>query len=444
MRNPEGRGKGHNHIYRSDISDQDIKDLYAKLKNTHKVAKSLGVTKTTVLRRLHKMGAVLPVNHSRQNNVSTEQLKTEYKDGKSVSQLSRDHGLSTQAVSNRLERAGVVIDLHPQKLDIDEQEVIDQYVNRGKTGKQIAAERSCCDAVIYDILEAAGIDRRKEYWHSAAENDLRAFLETSTGKKWPSTNIGNRQLDLYNDELKLAIEYCGLYWHCEYHATYRDQLRHWSKMDLCASKGIRLITIFEDEWLNRTDLVKSILLSKIGVFDRRVGAGKCKPVELDKQTAKDFIQSYHLQGMQNTSITHALGLTFKGELLAVATLGVHHRGGSLPVLNRLCFKSGVQVVGGASRLVVGLQKRCNSAILSWSDNRWSDGSVYYSIGFKLDGNLKPDYSYVDLGLKVPRRISKQSMKKKEASVLTEREIALGMKRYRIWDCGKKRWVLPIL
>lgn len=443
MRNPEGRDNGHSHIYRSDISDQDIKKLYSELKNTHKVAKVLGVAKTTVLRRLHKMGSVLPPNHSRLNNISTEQLKAEYEDGKSVSQLSRDHGLSAQAVSNRLERVGVVINLHPQKLGLDEQEVIDQYVNQGKTGKQIAAALGCDHTVIYDILEAAGIDRRKEYWHSAAENELRVFLEASTGKKWPSINIGDRQLDLYNKEIGLAIEYCGLYWHCEYHATYRDKFRHWSKMDLCASKGIRLITIFEDEWLNRTDLVKSILLSKVGIFNRRVGASRCKLVELNKQSAKDFIQSYHLQGMKNTSIIHALGLMLHEELLGVATLGAHHRGGNLPVLNRLCFKSGVQIMGGASRLVAGLQKRCNSTILSWSDNRWSDGSVYRSIGFKMDGNLKPDYSYVDLKSRVPLRVSKQSMKKKEASILTEREIALGMKRYRIWDCGKRRWVLPV-
>jgi hypothetical protein len=83
-------------------------------------------------------------------------------------------------------------------------------------------------------------------------------------------------------------------------------------------------------------------------------------------------------------------------------------------------------------------------IVSWSDNRWSEGKVYEALGFYLEEELGPDYSYV----KDRQRISKQSCQKKHlfkkgAVGDTELEMAKSLGYSRIWDCGKKRWVLDI-
>lgn len=385
------------------------------------------------------MGLVLPANHSRLDNASTAELTNRYQSGESLSELSRDTGLSAQAISNRLKGAGVEIDSKPQKLDIDPVLVRSLYVDQRLTGLQIAEHIGCERTTVYDILEAAGVERRNEYWHSTAENEIRAVLESATGKPFPSANKWGRQLDLYNDELKLAVEYCGLYWHCEYHKTYHDRQRHVSKFKLCRENGIRLITVFEDEWISRREIVTSVLLGKAGVFQRRIGARKCKLVEVERQKAIDFVNRWHLQGAKGIAVTRAIGLEHNGELLATMLLGPHHRSGTdALVLSRLCFAGGVQIVGGATKLLAAVKER---PILSWSDNRWSDGGVYRTLGFELDGELPTDYSYVDLKSKVPKRVSKQSRKKKEPSELTERELAIRDRLFRIWDCGKYRWVL---
>jgi len=83
--------------------------------------------------------------------------------------------------------------------------------------------------------------------------------------------------------------------------------------------------------------------------------------------------------------------------------------------------------------------------LSWSDNRWSDGSVYKKLGFTLDEHLKPDYTYVSL-INPKRRISKQSQKKSATNCppeITELEWANTRGLARIWDCGKTRWVFQV-
>jgi hypothetical protein len=107
----------------------------------------------------------------------------------------------------------------------------------------------------------------------------------------------------------------------------------------------------------------------------------------------------------------------------------------------MCFKPNIQVVGGASKLLASL--RGDQPIISWSDNRWSQGNVYKEMGFTLGQELPQDYSYVDLK-KPYRRISKQSQKKSNTNCptsLTERQWCAERGLARIWDCGKKRWIL---
>jgi len=56
--------------------------------------------------------------------------------------------------------------------------------------------------------------------------------------------LGNLELDIYIESEKLAIEYCGIYWHSE---KFKDKNYHINKLKRCEEIGIRLITIFEDE-----------------------------------------------------------------------------------------------------------------------------------------------------------------------------------------------------
>src|SRR5208283_3661887 len=91
------------------------------------------------------------------------------------------------------------------------------------------------------------------------------------------------------------------------------------------------------------------------------------------------------------------------------------------VLSRLCFKTGVQVIGGASKLIKhSISDEGYQKVITWSDNRWSNGKVYPQCGFVLDKELGPDYCYIKNGIMKP----KQSMKKKSIKCppnMTEKE-----------------------
>ena len=114
------------------------------------------------------------------------------------------------------------------------------------------------------------------------------------------------------------------------------------------------------------------------------------------------------------------------------------------ILSRFAVKDGYNIPGGASKLFKNACKLLpKGKIISWSDNRWSQGNVYKKLGFTLEKELKVDYTYVKINNTQAKRISKYSQQKKKTNCpkgMTEKEWAFQRGLSRIWDCGKKRWV----
>lgn len=68
--------------------------------------------------------------------------------------------------------------------------------------------------------------------------------------------LGNLELDIYIPELKLAIEFNGDYWH---QIKRKSENYHLNKTELCESKSIRLIHIWEHEWYSNKEFIKTLL-----------------------------------------------------------------------------------------------------------------------------------------------------------------------------------------
>lgn len=68
------------------------------------------------------------------------------------------------------------------------------------------------------------------------------------------------ELDYYFPELNLAIEINGTYWHSN---LFKDKDYHFNKSLLCKNKNIRLIHIYEFEWINQQDYIKSVIYNAI-------------------------------------------------------------------------------------------------------------------------------------------------------------------------------------
>lgn len=239
-----------------------------------------------------------------------------------------------------------------------------------------------------------------------------------------------KELDIYLPELNIAIEYNGLWWHS---SKFVDKNYHYNKYKKCLDQDIKLYTIWSHVYEKNPLAVYNFITNLISK-KTRIYARKCTIIE-DKSRIRAYINKHHLQGVA-PSHTY-LGLEHEGKLVMAISISKHHRGLNLQVLNRVCF-SEYNVVGGLKKLL----KRCPKPLTTWSDNCYSPiGQMYKNAGFELEVESPPDYFYCDRNGKFLSKHSQMKSKTKCPPNLTELEWATKRGLFRIWDCGKKRWVL---
>jgi len=246
---------------------------------------------------------------------------------------------------------------------------------------------------------------------------------------------GTTQIDIYIPELKLCIEYNGIYWHSE--KCGKGKYYHKDRMYLIKQRlGCKLIYIWEYEWKTRKEQVKNFLLSALKVHAIKIGARKCEFRFIDIREACKFLDSTHIQGGNKRSDL-AIGAYYQGELVCVSTFGKHHRNNKDNVLNRFASKSGVTVVGALSKMSKMAVVRYKTDLISWFQLDKGYGEGYSKAGWVIEDILEPDYVYTN-GSKI---ISKQSRRKEVCGTpedMTEFEHAVIDGLYKIWDCGKCR------
>lgn len=256
------------------------------------------------------------------------------------------------------------------------------------------------------------------------------------------TLIHPKEVDILIPDKKLAIEYCGLYWHNE---LFVDKNYHLYKLQNVKNAGYDLITVFEDEWILNEDIVKSVLAHKLHKTDTKIYARKCIVKDVTSiPEANEFLNDNHLQGSINYS--NAKGLYLNGELVSIMTFLVNE---DTAYLNRFCNKLNYSVIGSASRLLSAFISTCENIknVKTFADCRWSDGRLYEHLGFEVDKVLSPDYYYIHNNARYHKFLFRKSkMKRKFKSYddkLTEHENALLNNCFRVYDCGKVRFSLTI-
>lgn len=248
--------------------------------------------------------------------------------------------------------------------------------------------------------------------------------------------ISPYELDIYIPSHNMAIEYSGAYWHSELFKD--DKKYHYNKWKMCKDRGIQLLTFWDVEFENREEQILSFIKSKLGLFDNRIYARNCNFVELYTKQYQ-FFEENHIQG-RPSSIHRNFGLVYDDTVVGCVSFSHHHRDVTKYTLNRLAFKEGLQIVGGVGKLLRNSLTLVDKNVTTWSDNRFSTGLIYEQNGFVFDNDLDPDYCYY---VKSEHKLSsKQSQQKKKIgcpSEITERDFCFENGKYRIWDCGKKRW-----
>ena len=282
---------------------------------------------------------------------------------------------------------------------------------------------------------------------SKAEEEIYSMLVLLVGENEivrHDTNIlDGLEIDIYLPNYKFGIEYNGLHWHTE--AFGKDRNYHLNKTDKAESKGIHLIQIFEDEWLEHKDLVLEKLKHYIHKSEVKVvGARKCKIQEINKTIAEEFLNKYHIQGYVTSTIYY--GAFYNDELLGIMTFLKEKEG--MWNLTRFTTNYHYSIPGLANKIFKYFVENNEGEIVevkTFLDRRWShsDVNVYDRMGFVLEETLRPDYRYVVNNERKHKFGFRKNILHKKYGLpltMTEREMCQELGFERIWDCGLRKYV----
>ena len=298
-----------------------------------------------------------------------------------------------------------------------------------------ARQLSCHEKEISDYIKSLGV---------LIEERNRTCIRN------PQTNK-LMELDLYVPNMNLAFEYNGSLWHGEKFKKNNDY--HLTKFRLCEDKGIHLFSIFDKDWFEHKDKIKSLIkdfvLPKVKVFGRNT---VIKQVPLKE--AKEFYNTYHLKNNDN-SYTISYGLYHKGVLISCMSFSKPKFGKQKGIewdLSRYCTRFGYVVLGGAKKLFTEFLKEYKpSSIVTYSDNDYFTGNIYRELGFSFVSYTDiPYYWAKDNTFLTRQQCQVKVLKEKypelyqdsvnEKASNKEDYIMHKLGYYKVYRCGNKKWI----
>lgn len=280
-------------------------------------------------------------------------------------------------------------------------------------------------------------------WRSKAEIELFEYVQTldpdcRANDKSP---INPYELDIVSDKYSFAIEYCGLYWHSEYHGN-KDRDYHRMKYLKCKEKGYTLYTVFETDDIEK---IKRLLYCKMA-NNNSVGARKTKVVNLSPEQARDFHNKYHMHGSIGGGYHY--GLVYNDQIVLAVSFHKSRFNQQYEYECGRCTGSDIRVNGGVSKLFSHFIHTVRpKSIITYSDLRFGDGDCYLNCGMTRQDDTSVNYWYFHKHnpSELFSRVKFQKHKLKDRlsvfdETLTEFENMTRNGWDRVWDCGNAKYV----
>ena len=206
------------------------------------------------------------------------------------------------------------------------------------------------------------------------------------------TILSGKEIDIYLPEVNIGIECNGVYWHSD---LVRDKMYHQEKTIKAYKNGVRLIHVYEYEWIKNKDKIKMYLSELLSTNKHIEYARKLILKIVDKDMMNEFLNNYHLQGGCSCEI--AYGLFKDNELIQLISLGKPRFSTSYEYeIIRLCTKFNHLVVGGTERLInYAIKDLKMNSIISYVNLDKFTGKSYQKMGFKTTRLSEPGYVWVN-------------------------------------------------
>lgn len=222
-------------------------------------------------------------------------------------------------------------------------------------------------------------EHKHSFTSSKGEREVAEFV-SSLGFDCVSNDrkmLGRKELDVYVPSLRIGIEFNGTHWHSD---ESKSDMYHYEKWKLCQERGIRLFTVWEEDWDKRQEIVKSMISRLLGASCRVIDASECEVVEASDEAMTEFLTKNHLYGPVNGSVS--LGMYHDGSLVSVMSFDRVKEVGNVWEIVCFCNALNVTVDAGLESLWNKfLEDHSPSEVIYHANLDAEDGEVLRSLGF---------------------------------------------------------------
>lgn len=314
----------------------------------------------------------------------------------------------------------------------------DEYVIKDRTSVDIAKDLGVYYGTVIEYLRKHNIEIKHVISRSDIEKEISGFIE-SHGVCIRNNYVGifddRREVDIFIPDRGIAIEVNGLYWHTE---KYCQRLKHRDKKDDAFKKGIDLINITDWDWVHKPDIIKSIILNRLGLHDLKIAARKCQIVQnIDTITARQFFDRNHIKGFKGSG--HYIGLEYNGDIVLMVAYDIRQ---GIIEITRECSKLNTIIIGGYNKLLKHIISKYNTnnaqikKIHSYVDKDYFNGVFFRKNGWLQLPDTDVGYFWTD-GTDKISRYQCQKYGKNENDTMHSNGF------YRFYNSGNYRFVYMI-
>lgn len=332
-----------------------------------------------------------------------------------------------------------IMKLHPDIISVSDDFVYTLKCDFGKDHifeilPEQLYERKLSKTIVCTVCNEFGSSKSGQeilFFHFIEENYNGIILKDKR------TTIKPKELDVCLPDIKLAYEYNGLFYHDE---TYCENDYHLMKTERCEEIKIQLTHVFSNDWLYKSNIVKSNILNQLNKLPNKIDSINCVVKEIKNNAMiQSFLTENHLQGHIESKIK--LGLFYKDELVSIMTFKKTKK--DCYELLRFCNKNYIDVIDSEKIQFNYFKTHFKpTEVITIVDRSWSNGKIFTDLEFTLDSIISPDYKYVIDDF----RVNKSEFTHDKLVVQgfdpnkTEHEIMFERGIYRIYDSGSLKFV----
>lgn len=413
------------------------------------VAQKYNCTIPVVNRWIRQHQITIEPYHGVKSNIPAEHVESLILQGHTDREIARKLNTSPATVERIAKRNGQKVKKTSDQWKIQRQKLEDSFdyicdQNKTRDILAISQELGIDHSVILRFLESKNYNViSHSYCKSRGEIEVLEFVR-SLGVESKSVRIKHnglcREFDVFVESHKVAIEYCGEYWHSSLH---KPKNYHAEKQSWAEDQGIKLLTIFEHEWRDKRKLIESMIKTRLNIVENKYMARKTSVRKITAKEASVFLNENHIQGdLKNSPVSYGLFDQEDRMLSVMSFTKPRFSKGFEWEIARFATLQDTVVVGGASKLFQKFIKdHSPKNCMSFCDRRFGVGQVYKNVGFTETRKTPPGYFYFNTH-KFQKISRFQAQKHKLSSIidnfdpqLTEYQNMYNNKFLKIFDCG---------